>query len=190
MDFGSVVVNTANPRNDAASYLRGATIPVASHARFFAKPIWKVVKVGLCENPKAYRRALNAKKMIVSWSNNILDKITCSQKAINLELDLLSVGELGFKGAASYADICSRANDIGRELCPAEVGPALRYQYDNQPRGERVLIAMTPIIVRDADGYIFHVGHDACSLCLGANLGRPGTVWSPDYRFVFVHRRT
>jgi hypothetical protein len=52
------------------------------------------------------------------------------------------VAELGFKEGATYSGICARALELGLELCPAEVGPALRLAYKDQPLGEWLIIAM------------------------------------------------
>lgn len=67
---------------------------------------------------------------------------TCAKKQEEVDLVVVSVGELGFKDVALYKDICARAAEFGLDLCPAEVGPALRLAYDDQPLGEWLYIAM------------------------------------------------
>ena len=57
----------------------------------------------------------------------------------------LSVFELGFGDEASLHDIYARAVALGFELCPAEVGPALRLNYLDQPPGDFLHIAMKPV---------------------------------------------
>ena len=61
----------------------------------------------------------------------------------------LSVKELGFNDGAYYKDICTKALELGLELCPAEVGPALRLVYKDQSRGEWLRIAMEAITGSD-----------------------------------------
>jgi hypothetical protein len=55
---------------------------------------------------------------------------------VELDLVVLSVFKLGFSDRASLHDIYARAVAQGFELCPAEVGPALRLNYLDQPLGE------------------------------------------------------
>jgi hypothetical protein len=42
-------------------------------------------------------------------------------------------------------------------LCPAEVGPALRLAYNDQPRDEWVTITMTPIVANSGGSLIILV---------------------------------
>lgn len=57
----------------------------------------------------------------------------------DLGLDLFNDTEL------SYDDLCARAQSLGLALCPPEVGLQLRLQYEDQPKGEWLQIAMQPI---------------------------------------------
>jgi hypothetical protein len=161
---------------------------VEAHPREFA--VWKTVKLGLHKSPKDYRAAIKSAKMkIGDWGDDILGRIFCSQEEIDLDLVVMSVGDLGFKGSARYADICMKAVELGLELCPAEVGPALRLQYGDQPRDEWLRIAMEAIADRDGDRSIFYVERDSDDLWLSAYGGHPGSVRDAGDRFVFVRRK-
>ena len=72
---------------------------------------------------------------------------------------VLSVLELGFYRSAKYKDLCAKAPELGLQLCAAEVGPALRLSYQDQPGGERLRIAMKAITDSYCDS-IFEVVHE------------------------------
>jgi hypothetical protein len=115
---------------------------------------WKAVKLGTYKTPPRYRAALKkAKIAIAPWADNILKRseFTCASELVEMDLLVLCVADLGLNRGGCYADICSRAVDMGLGLCPAAVGPALRLIYKGQPRGERLRIAMKSIT--DLDGY-------------------------------------
>jgi hypothetical protein len=157
-------------------------------------PIWKTVKLGTYKSPDGYRRALKqAHISIGDWSNDILDRISYAQQEVEVNLVVLSVFELGFNRSAKYKDLCVKALELGLQLCPAEVGPALRLSYKDQPGGERLRIAMKAIT--ESHGRcdsIFEVVHeeeleyDEDELWLGANCGVPDMCRRLRSRFVFV----
>lgn len=155
-------------------------------------PVWKTVKLGTCKTPGEYRKALKLVDMHISdLSNDIFGWVTCSQEEFDLDLVVLSVRDLGFKDSASYVDICTKAQQLGLELCPAEVGHALRLQYDDQPKGEWLHIAMEAIIDRGCCPHIFDVGnHNDSQLWLRGSLGYSCRIFrADDDRFVFGRRK-
>ena len=154
--------------------------------------VWRTVKLGTCKTSDEYRGALKkAGRCSGDRADVILRRISCLQEEVDLNLVVMSVGDLGFKGRAYYGDICAKAVELGLELCPAEVGPALRLQYGDQPRDEWLRIAMEAITDRHGDRCIFVVRHDGGGdLWLGAGRGHPGFVWGADHRFVFVRPRS
>jgi len=128
-------------------------------------------------------------RRISDWASDILSKITVATKETELELVIASVAELGFKKGAKYSDICDRIKELGYDLCPAEVGPQFRLQYENQPNGEWLRVAMDPI--KDSDGglRVFHVLRGDDGLWLNTSYGNPDDVWFPEYVFVFAVRK-
>ena len=155
-------------------------------------PIWKTIKLGMCKSPDEYRKEFKqARISIGDWGNHILDRISCLQDEIEVNLVVLSVFELGFNRSAKYKDLCAKALELGLQLCPAEVGPALRLSYKDQPGGERLRIAMKAITDSYCDS-IFEVVHeeelvyDEDELWLGGNCGVPDICRSVRSRFVFV----
>ena len=59
-------------------------------------------------------------------------------------LILLRVKDLGFRDA-TIDQIYARAQELGLELCPPEVGPLFRLGYTNQPVNKDVFVGMKPI---------------------------------------------
>ena len=153
----------------------------------------KTITLGTHKDADALRKALKRQGYVIGpWADDILGKPSFTVCPYEIEVDLVaaSVAELGFGNGTSYKDIRARALELELDLCPAEVGPQLRLQYNDQPLGDWLRIAMQPIA--DSDGHlgIFAVGHDYVQPCLrGGDDGRPETFWSAGERFVFVRRK-
>ena len=152
--------------------------------------VWKTIKLGTgLKTADDFRRALKkGGHRISDWSDDILGKpaFTASEQEMEVDLVVASVAELGFKDGACRRDIYKRAQELGLELCPAEVGPQLRLQYKDQPYGERLLTGMEPIT--DSDGYLygFYVEHDGCRQWLRSFVGNPDCFWDGHRRWVFL----
>ena len=154
--------------------------------------VWKTIKLGTIKNADEFRKALKKAGFKISdWANDIIGKpaFTVASGEEEIQLVNLSVEELGFKNGAKYGDICARAKELGLELCPNEVGPQLRLQYKDQPKGEWLRIAMEPITDSDGDLDIFNVGHDGDGLWLRSNLGFSDDFWDASNRLVFRLRK-
>ena len=156
--------------------------------------IWKTIKLGTgLKTADDFRVAIKAAGMYISeWGNDILGKpaFTANSEETEVDLVVVSNADLGFKDGAKVKDTYARALEIGLELCPNEVGPQLLLQYTDQPNGERLLIAMEPII--DSDDYrgLFYVKrYDDGKQSLDGFHGNPDYVWTADTRFVFLRRK-
>ena len=159
--------------------------------------IGTIIKIKLGTGTKdadGFRKALKkADCNIGDWGNDILGKpaFTVAPQETEVELVVVSVAELGFNEGATRADIYKRANELGLDLCPNEVGPQLRLQYKDQPKDEWLLIAMEPITDSDGDLGVFGVRRDGDGAqWLHAYYGLPGSFWLADYRWVFVRRKS
>ncbi|MDD5098461.1 MAG: hypothetical protein PHD31_01970 [Candidatus Pacebacteria bacterium] len=148
--------------------------------------IWKTIRIGGFRNADEISKAIKKSGMkIGDYTNDILGKIPLATSETDINVVLLSVAELGFKDGAEYGKICSRAKELGLELCPAEIGPQLRLQYKDQSNGEWIIVAMEPITGSDGDLRLFHVGRYGNDLWLSSYYGRSDYFWSSGYRFVF-----
>jgi hypothetical protein len=63
------------------------------------------------------------------------DRFTTSKTSYRLKTVELTLRDLGHSEGATAAQIFERANELGLELCPLELGPHLRLQYLDQPQG-------------------------------------------------------
>jgi hypothetical protein len=154
---------------------------------------WKTIKLGtgLQTADDFLKKVMEAGMKIGDWANDILGKpaFTATTSETEVELVVASVAELGFKDGATRKDIYVRAQEFGLDLCPPEVGPQLRLQYTDQPRGEWLVIAMEPITDSDGDLDLFVVAHDDDERWLYAYNGYPAHFWNGHSRFVFLRRK-
>ena len=124
--------------------------------------LWKTVTLGLKKSPKDYRKAIKKDGCrIGDYAGQILNKTEVSQTEVEVDLVVVTVGELGFKDGARRDVLYARAIELGLQLCPAEVGPALRLLYKDQPRGEWLRIGMEPITDSDGFPFVFGVDYDS-----------------------------
>jgi hypothetical protein len=191
MTWGTMeaVINKLGGIEGVQRFLSGETVVKAVERVF---QVWKTIKLGTgLKTAKDFRRALtDGGYRIGNWGDDILGKpaFTANETETEADLVVVSVEELGFKDGATRADIYNRAKELGLELCPSEVGPQLRLQYKDQPKGEWLLIAMEPIAVSDGRLTVFDVEHVGDGLWLDCH-GRPDRFWGADYRWVFLRRK-
>ncbi len=172
--------------------LSGLVPPVNGSATEFK--IWKTLKLRTGIDADGYRKTIKGKKVgskkmdIGDYANDILGKPAFAVVTEETELDLVvvSVAELGFKNGAKLKDIYDRAKEKGLQLCPNQVGPELRLQYEDQPNGEWLVIGMEPITDSDGGLYVFYVEHNVSDLWLSTHYDYPGLLWFSNDRFVFV----
>ena len=151
--------------------------------------VWKTIKLGTgLKTAEEFRRVLRDGEFRLSdWASDILGKPAFKTADEETEVDLVKVTvvELGFKKGAWRNQIYERARDLGLELCPPEVGPQLRLQYQDQPKGEWILVAMEPIVDSDGDPKLFGVGRYGSGLWLGSYWGFPVSFWFAGHPWVF-----
>lgn len=152
--------------------------------------IWKTLKCGGFQNADAIREVIQKAGMRINdYADGMLGRIPLSAGEADIKVALLSVADLGFKDGAKYREICKRAKELGLELCPAELGPQLRLQYENQPEGEWILIAMEPV-ASSSGPRLFTVALGNNDLWLSSrNVASDYDFWNNDNRFVFVLSR-
>ncbi len=149
-------------------------------------PTWRTVKLGKHTSVDLFMKALKKAGMKINdWGMDILKRTVLATELVEIELVRVSVADLGFTGATRRDEIYRRAQEFGLELCPAEVGPALREQYLDQPLGEWLLIGMDPIVDSDGCLSVFFVGRSDGDRWLFTSIGRPDYAWYPGSVWVF-----
>ena len=161
-------------------------IDIGTHGRF---QIWRTTTLGSYKGVDSYRDALDAAKMkIGDAADEILGRPTFHyiKEKTEVELTLLSGAELGIESESSLAEVYRRATQLGLALCPGEVGPQLRLDYRDQPRGESLTIAMEPVKTYDGNPTILSLMNFGDGLALVGSDGRPEFRVPRYFRFVFA----
>jgi len=155
--------------------------------------VWKTVKLGTgFRTTDDFRKALKGNRFNLSdWASDILGEPAFTVATEETEVDLVrvTVGELGFKKGAQRDQIYERAKELGFELCPPEVGPQLRLQYQDQPDGEWIFVAMEPILASGGGPEVFLMERDGSELWLRSFWGPPGSFWGAGRQWVFCRPR-
>lgn len=123
---------------------------------------------------------------ISDWGKDILQKTEFSKEGKKYDLVRFTVGQLGLSTGATTDQIYQRAEQLGLELCPAEVGPLLRLQSKAK---EWTLIAMKQITDRIGHPDVFSLNSGGEQLKLNGDDAKPGKEWNDGIRFVFRFRK-
>src|SRR5262245_46480041 len=151
--------------------------------------IWRTTTLGSLKGVDSYRDALDAAKMkIGDAADEILGRPAFHyvREKTEVELTLVSAAELGIESESSLSEVYRRATQLGLALCPGEVGPQLRLDYREQPRGESLTIAMEPVKTYDGNPTILSLMNFGHGLALVGSDGRPEFRVPRYFRFVFA----
>lgn len=163
--------------------------------------VWKTIKIGGVKADELFSR-IDKKKEMGVWGRNIMKQKEFTTLDAEEETDLIDLTpkDFGFtepprtnvfldpKRLAEWSS--ENLDGYVLELCPAEVGPHLREQYEDQPNGEILFIAMERISDSVGDPGVLSVGrHDDGGRWLNARYARLDRTWSLDFRFLFRLRK-
>lgn len=139
-----------------------------------------------------YRKEFKKKGIYVgTWADDLLGKMpSIGTKKESIELVKLKVSDLGFTKPTKWADILVKAQEQGYDLCPPEVGPALRLDDTDQEKGTWYYIGMEPITDSNGHPDVFFVERlDDGRPWLYARWVLPGHGWELDREVVFRLRK-
>src|SRR5262245_16628098 len=161
----------------------------ASYKGGAALRVWKTIALGEFANSFTLRNALATADCGIG---DLADRpaFTLAPTKIDVDLVVVSAAELGFGSeSASIKDIYSRAEQFGLGLAPAEVGPALRFHYFDQPIGEFLHVGMKPITTWKGEPGVFVVANGGARLNLIGQNGSADTQMPASSAFVFMRPR-
>ncbi len=104
-----------------------------------------------------------------------------------VKLVVITGYDLGIKGETRTDKIFEQAIDLGLDLCPPDIGPNLRIQYQDQPENEDLTIAMKGLDVSFySQLYVFGIYRSQFgSKELGMDARDFSSKCYPDKKFVF-----
>jgi len=117
------------------------------------------------------------------------EDFTTSKYKCPLDTVRIKVRDLGFPNGATKEEIYAKADRLGLDLCPREVGPHYRLQYLDQPMNEYVYIGMEPISVPDGCPDVFYLHRAEYGLWLHGRWASPQDPWRADDEVVFSLRK-
>lgn len=135
------------------------------------------------------KHELVKKNIYVSeWARDLMasQDFTTLTNTEQAKLARLTAADLGFTQGATTPEIYQKAQKLGLELCPAEVGPNFRLQYEGKGW---ILIAMRQIADRDGVPMVFRLGSGGGLLGLIARSTEPGLGWFPVDEWLFRLRK-
>jgi len=190
-------IAAADPRKRHKSWLHSLIVAVG--LAVFSSPvlaqqqreiqIWRTTTLGFHKGVDSYRDALDAAKMkIGDAADEILGRpaFLYVKEKTEVELTVVSAADLGVESEAALADVYKQAKQFGLALCPAEVGPQLRLDYRDQPRGESLNIAMEPVSTYSGEPMILSLLNFGSGLALVGSNGRSDFMVPRYFRFVFA----
>lgn len=163
--------------------------------------VWKTIKIGGVKADNL-RSRIDGKKELGDWGRDIMKQKAFTTLDAEEEADLivLTPKDLGYTEsprtdvlldpARLAAWSAENLDGYVLEHCPAEVGPHLREQYEDQPKGEVLWIAMERITGSDGRPRVFRV--ERCgdgARWLRADYANPRGAWRLGHRIVFRLRK-
>ena len=139
------------------------------------------------DSPPKVQEALDKENIYTSdWGKDSLQKTEFSKESKEYDLVRFSVAQLGFPNGATTDEIYKKAEDLGLELCPAEVGPLLRLQSKIK---DWTLIAMEQVTDRGGGPHVFDLRSDGDQLELYGSNASSDEQWNGYNQFVFRFRK-
>jgi hypothetical protein len=149
---------------------------------------WKTIRLGVHQNVKALKRALEVGgNRISNYDTDLMcqSAFSFAKKPEDAELVRVTVRELGFDKGTSLREILARGTELGLKICEPEIGPGLRLNYSDQPSDEVLWIAMNPMSGSGGHPEVFYVYRGVDARWLNTRWLDLDSLWYPEIEFVF-----
>jgi len=138
--------------------------------------------------------------MMNAYGEMLLDdeRFTISDTKYSIQTVELTVANLGFSNGATLPQLYKRADELGLDLCPPELGPYLRLDYMEQPEGNpknliqgkqapsgSITIASEILTEDDDFPKGFYLRKMNGKLWLRGYIADQLHVWNPNDHFIF-----
>jgi len=150
------------------------------------------VELGRYRSGPEYLKALEAAgHRVGEWERFLLldSGFRCSKTLYRLQLVLLAAGGLWPSGKCpkrpTWEQSYRKAANVGLKRAPAEVGPAWRLSYTDQPVGVRVNVGMTPLTDSAGSAGVYSLVCIRGVSWLLSSDAVPGVRWYPRNQLVF-----
>lgn len=150
--------------------------------------IWKTISIGGRTKKQVIADLKTSGTTVSSYAEELLAKTEFSKKSRDIELVKCTVQELGFTESPTTRELSAKVREIG-SLLPAEVGPALRLAYPDQPLYKWYYLMMEPITGSGGDPNVFGVVRDGRDSWLYAGVANPDDRWDLGVVVVFGARK-
>ncbi|KKQ91978.1 MAG: hypothetical protein UU16_C0013G0007 [Candidatus Woesebacteria bacterium GW2011_GWA2_40_7] len=141
---------------------------------------------------KEYEQVFTQRGINISgWAKDMMGKpeFVTLRRSEKIDLVRLTIGGLGFTDNPTTDQLYQKAQELGLELCPPEVGPELRLKYQDQPLYEWTYIGMKQIADSDGYPYVFGLERSDDGLWLYGRWAEPTDQWALGHRCVFRIRK-
>lgn len=139
-----------------------------------------------------YNKNITDESMKINISDDSIDMMrnknfSTLKKREKMSLARFKVSDMGFEKGATTDEIFKRAEQLGLELCPPEVGPQMLLSNIDQPLDEWTRIGMKSISEHLGYQLVFFLTHESDGLWLDNNWVEGS--WLPEDAFVFRLRK-
>lgn len=147
------------------------------------------IQIGDMNEEKYFTAFEEADIYVSDWVKDLISKIEFQKEKETLDVEIVTMGELGFPEGASRKDIYERAKEKGYGLLPAEVALAFRLAYKESKPYQWNLIGIEPISGSDGGQNAVGVVRYGDGQWLSAHDGSATCFWDAEYRWVFSKKK-